>query len=75
MSCDHANMQNITKCKQKLPFNDLITTLHYKNTDANSILTLESGDPRMHLDVYSQYVFQEPSKACRLSEPAHNIGG
>ena len=50
-----------------------ITTLHCKNKDADSILTLESGDPRMHQDVYSQYVFQEPSKACRLHEPAHNI--
>ena len=35
--------------------------------------TLEFGDPRMHQDVSSQYVFQEPSKACRLREPAHNI--
>lgn len=25
----------------------------------------------LHQDVYSQYVFQEPSKACRLSEPVN----
>jgi hypothetical protein len=48
-----------------------ITTLYYKNKNVDSKLTLESGDPMMHQDVYSQYVFQEPSKVCRLSEPVN----